>query len=186
MSKIKTNFCALTRKRNFATLLRSCHRSSRSRPRYHWSANWTSTIVTPPHLTTTTTKVTGHSLGTMFSSSSPTYQQFIANSATQCSQSSRKENVYHKRTQCERSTRTNCFSFVDYMIPPTGGHYLLLLEYLHHNRYLLLPTTNFKCWIDFSEERHFEDLGAIEDAIKTISKKLHSIPPAQAFEQFSI
>ena len=72
------------------------------------------------------------------------------------------------------------------MIPPTGGCYLLLLEYLHHNRYLLLPTTNFKRWIDFSGERHFEDLGAIEDAIKTISKKLHSIPPAQAFEQFSI
>ena len=81
------------------------------------------------------------------------------------------------------SARTNCF-FVYYMIPPTGGCYLLLLEYLHHNRYLLLPTTNFKCWIDFSEERHFEDLGAIEDAIKTLSKKLHSIPSAQAFEQF--
>ena len=104
MSKIKTYFCALIRKRNFATLLRSGHRSSRSRPRYHWSANWTSTIVTPslPPLTTTTTKVTGHSLGTMFSSSSPTYQQFTANSATQCSQASRKENVYHKRTQCEQ------------------------------------------------------------------------------------
>ena len=73
------------------------------------------------------------------------------------------------------------------MIPPTGGCYIsYCLEYLHQNRYLLLPTTNFKCWIDFSEERHFEDLGAIEDAIETISKKLHSIPPAQAFEQFSI
>ena len=152
MSKIKTYVCALLWKRVFATLP-SDHRSSRSRSRYHWSANWTSTIVTPsPPLTTTTTKVTGHSLGTMFSSSSPTYLQFTANIATQCAQASRKKmrnTNEHTVNWTVNTVLEPTVFFVYYMIPPTGGCYLLLLEYLHHNRYLLLPTTNFKCWIHF-------------------------------------